>query len=116
VWTYHQRSGLLIRGLAKFQCYAGRGEGRNNPAMEHVQGVGPIPKGRYRMTGVKHNGSTGPYTIILQPVGHGALGRSLFRIHGDNKESNASHGCIIRSPRADRELIYELDKDLMVVA
>jgi hypothetical protein len=54
--------------------------------------------------------------ILLEPVGHNALGRSLFRIHGDNAQNDASHGCVIL-PRNIRELIWNSgDRALTVIA
>jgi hypothetical protein len=40
----------------------------------------------------------------LTPVGHTALGRSQFLIHGDNVRHDASQGCIIL-PRDIRDQI-----------
>jgi hypothetical protein len=52
--------------------------------------------------------SLGPYVIALEPVGHSALGRSGFKVHGDNAFQNfsASEGCIIAT-REDRKRMWE---------
>lgn len=84
--------------------YSGRGEGRDNPAMEAVRGVGPIPAGCWRIGPPRRSNRTGPHVMDLTPVGHDAHGRSAFQIHGDNAESDASSGCIVL-PRFYRELI-----------
>ena len=93
---------LLSRG------YAGNGRGKNNPSMQAARNVGPLPRGRWRLTGVWHSPNTGPFTIILEPEPcTDTLGRSLFRIHGDSIRApgTASHGCIIL-PRAARDAIW----------
>jgi hypothetical protein len=117
MWTYDQRSGALTGHGRSFACYSGHGEARNNPDMEGDVGLGPIPRGRWRMTAIEdHPASTGPKTIILVPVGHDALGRSAFRIHGDNAAHDASHGCIVHSPGPDRQAVWDSgDHDLEVV-
>lgn len=103
---------LLARG------YAGRGRGLNTPAMQGATGIGPLPRGTWRLTELRLSGaSTGPYTIVLEPMpGTDALGRSAFRIHGDNAklDHSASHGCIIL-PRAAREALWRSDARLLEV-
>lgn len=84
--------------------YSGEGltfaEGRNNIGMVNVQGVGPIPPGRYRVMPSRTSTKLGPLTFDLVPMPDTeTFGRSLFRIHGNNKANNASHGCIILGPR-----------------
>ena len=52
----------------------------------------------------------------LTPVGHDALGRSGFFIHGDSIKGGASHGCIVL-PRPVRLFIANSgDQDLTVVS
>ncbi len=51
----------------------------------------------------------------LDPVGHDALGRTDFRIHGDNVNHDASHGCIILGPLIRRAIADSADKVLEVV-
>jgi hypothetical protein len=120
MWIWDQSAGELRRaGALVSRGYAGNGRGVNNPAMQSAQGIGPIPRGRWKMTELRLTGaSTGPYTIVLEPLaGTDACGRSAFRIHGDNArlDQSASHGCIIL-PRAIRERIWNSgDRDLEVV-
>jgi hypothetical protein len=110
IWK--QRAGELWTGencIAK--GYSGHGEGVNNPDMQEVVKVGPIPRGKYRMVGLATDNHTGPYSIILQPEpGTNTFGRSGFRIHGDNQQMNhsASEGCIILPPTI-RHLLWESD-------
>lgn len=112
-WTYAQRSGQLREdGALVAVGYSGFGEGKNNPALQAVHDVGPIPRGDYHITGpecVDAPGPHGPYVLRLTPAsGTNTHGRSGFLIHGDSAEhpSAASHGCIVL-PRAVREWIVE---------
>lgn len=115
-WTYSQSTGELTGHGKVFACYSGHGVGRNNPAMEAVHAVGPIPRGAWKMSDHHDSPHTGPYSITLDPVGHDACGRTLFRLHGDNAAHDASDGCIIHSPQADREAVWMTgDHDLQVV-
>lgn len=105
MWRYDQSSGVLThRGVFVARGYAGRGAGRNNPALDGVKGVGPIPAGRYRIGRARTSARTGPVVMDLTPIGHDAEGRSAFQIHGDNASGDASSGCIIL-PRPVRERI-----------
>ena len=119
-WIWHQRAGEMTRDGALYaRGYAGNGRGKNNPAMQNVPRVGPLPLGIYRMAGTKNDPHTGPFTIILEPLdGNEMFGRSAFRIHGDSVSSpgNASEGCICISPRSPREGIYRQGDLLQVVA
>lgn len=109
MWRYNQTTGELTLVLGP--GYSGHDEGRNNPAMQAVRSVGPIPTGLYQIGPGYDTKSMGPLAIPLTPVGHNALGRSGFFVHGDNKDHNASHGCIILS-RSAREMITRL-RDVM---
>ena len=116
-WKYDQSSGeLSYNGMVIGTGYAGKGIGKNNPKMEHVVDVGPIPKGEYQI-GPAHRSSTGlgPVVLDLDPVGHNALGRTLFRIHGDNATSTASEGCIIMSRPVRQRVADSQDRILEVV-
>jgi hypothetical protein len=118
-WVWDQSAGTLsFGGSIVGNGYAGNGRGKNNPSMQAAQGVGPIPRGLWRMVGVKDSPNTGPFTIVLQPEpGTDALGRSEFRVHGDSVKNpgTASHGCIILQ-RAIREKIWRSgDKLIQVV-
>lgn len=119
MWVYHQSTGWLYReGKLVATGYSGNGEGLNNPAMEHVRDVGPIPAGLWRIddTPFDHP-KRGPFCLRLAPRNHAARGRDGFLIHGDNKKGDrsASRGCIIFS-RSVRTQIYESkDQELLVV-
>jgi hypothetical protein len=100
--------------------YSGRGttfqEGRNNPSMQGVVDTGPIPAGQYNIGTAVNGGSTGPNSLPLTPVGHNALGRTAFLIHGDNTAGNASHGCIIMGPTVRQQIMNSGDSVLIVVS
>lgn len=95
-WRYSQSTGRLTHnGRVVATGYSGAGQGRNNHAMQATANVGPIPTGAYTI-GERHDTDThGPHVMRLTPRGHGALGRSGFLIHGDNRTHTASEGCVI---------------------
>ncbi len=114
-WVWDQSAGALYRdGKLISRGYAGKGRGRNNPGLQGVRGVGPIPRGRYAIKSVADSPNTGKFTITVHAIDatpnddrHDETGRSAFRIHGDNARGDfsASSGCIIL-PRNKRELIW----------
>lgn len=113
--VYKQTTGeLWLDGEYEGIGYSGRGDGRNNHDLEAVQGVGPIPKGKYRINAPYYSEKTGPISFPLIPIDHKAHGRSGFMIHGDNVAHDASHGCIILGRtircriRDDRETALEV--------
>lgn len=107
-FTYEQKTGRFLGIDDKVMAtgYSGHGAGINNPEMQNVRATGPIPRGDWHIGVAYKSASLGPVVMNLEPVGHGALGRTLFRIHGDNSKGDrsASHGCIIL-PRAVRERV-----------
>lgn len=119
MWTYDQSSGRLTRnGALVSNGYSGKGRGKNNPALEAVVGIGPIPAGKWRMTGIYNSKNVGPYAIVLEPeTGTDTKGRSAFRIHGDSIKSpgNASKGCIILPRRIREQMWGSGDKALTVI-
>lgn len=119
MWVYEQATGRLSReGQPVAIGYSGFGPGKNNPDMEHVHDVGPIPQGWWSIVAVKDSATEGPVTIFLEPwPGTKTYGRSGFRIHGDSKEHAccASHGCIIE-PKAGRKKVEEFPEPLLVLA
>jgi len=118
-WTYEQDTGrLFYDGLCMATGYAGSEEGKNNPAMEGVKNVGPLPRGKYMIESPINTRTHGPYVLSLAPNPENQMfGRSHFLIHGDSlvNPGTASEGCIIM-PRTVRERIWESgDHDLEVV-
>jgi hypothetical protein len=121
MWTYAQESGeLLQNGQQIGTGYSGFDNGKNNPSMQAVPDVGPIPQGDWTIVGPPVNTAEhGPYVLTLQPASSSTntFGRSGFLMHGDaiDNPGNASKGCIIM-PRAVREQVWNSgDTDLEVV-
>jgi hypothetical protein len=120
-WTYSQKTGDLDQdGKHVATGYSGNGEGKNNPNLENVRNVGPIPQGDWTITGPPINTEDhGPYVLRLNPAaGTETFSRSGFLMHGDSKEHPgcASEGCVIL-PRTVREQVWTSgDRDLKVVA
>ncbi len=109
---YAQRTGALYQdGVLLAMCYAGHGDGLNNPAMQAVHSIGPLPVGWYT-TGAAHEGThLGPHAIPLDPDPNNQMfGRAGFYIHADNakQDHSASEGCIVVSSPAARLKIAAL--------
>lgn len=117
MWTYRQSDGDLTHdGEFEGTGYSGAAGGRNNPDMEAVEGVGPIPRGLYSIAAARTSERLGPVVMDLDPIGHDAHGRTLFRVHGDNARHDASHGCIILGPAIRRMIANSPDHNLTVIA
>lgn len=122
MWTYRQHDGFVLdkTGAHVATGYSGAGHstatGRNNPDMDNVHNAGPIPRGRYTIGAPHVSPNTGPFTMNLTPeAGTETHGRGDFRIHGNNAENDASHGCIILGPDS-RHLIWQSgDHEIEVV-
>ena len=84
--------------------------------MGQKEDKGPIPSGQYKIGKPMFSAKTGPYAIALTPIGHKALGRRNFQIHGDNKNLNysASSGCIILQKKY-REMIVKSEDSVLLV-
>lgn len=117
-WIFHQGSGDFYHN-AEYEGlgYSGCGEGRNNPDAQKMHGVGPTPRGLWRIGDAYSHPQLGPICMNLTPkAGTETFGRDLFRIHGDNKTHDASHGCIILGPSIRQAIASSGDHDLEVVA
>jgi len=120
-WTYSQKTGELQQdGQSVATGYSGSGPGKNNPEMQTVHNVGPIPQGDWTISGPPTNTAEhGPYVLRLNPdTATETFGRSGFLMHGDSKTAPgmASQGCVIL-PREVREKVWQSgDRDLEVVA
>ena len=118
-WTYSQSTGQLHHnGVLIGTGYSGAGllpiNGRNNPAMQNIANQGPIPTGQYQIGPSYNHPHKGPTVMNLTPVGHNALGRSGFMIHGNNIQNNASQGCIILGPAIRQQIAASTDHTLVV--
>lgn len=120
MWTYRQRTGQLFNQFGNLihAGYSGHGEGKNNPALEHVHNVGPIPQGRYSIGFPFDSSSHGPFCLRLAPLpGTDTFGRDGFLMHGDSIQhpGEASEGCIIMPRNVREEVYFSDDKILHVV-
>jgi RHS repeat-associated protein len=116
--TFSQSTGHLRciddvtgRRIADADGYAGNGPGRNNPDLQDVPFVGPIPTGVYDMLPAWNSPTTGPITIPLRyrgPRGEFPPNRSpdMFRIHPANPAhpDDSSKGCIIANKNARKKI------------
>lgn len=120
MWTYNQSNGNLSRGgaLAGAGYSGAEPNGKNNPAMQNVPDVGPIPQGTYTIDQPFDSTTHGPYALALVPSSENQMfGRRGFLMHGDSSEhlGAASEGCIIMA-RHIREIVWESgDHELQVV-
>ena len=118
--TYSQSTGQLCdaEGNLLATGYSGHGDGVNNPAMQNVHNVGPIPQGVYTV-GEPHEPADhlGPLAMPLTPdPANEMFGRSEFFIHGDNAKMShsASDGCIILDHAARAAIFAGSDRQLTV--
>lgn len=118
-WTYEQATGRMLHDGERVAIgYSGAGDGKNNPAMQDVKNVGPLPCGLYTIDAPVDTVTHGPYVLRLEPYPENEMfGRAGFLIHGDSvvHPGTASEGCIILG-RAIREKIWlSGDRQLEVV-
>jgi RHS repeat-associated protein len=121
-WEYNNQTGQISQnGNVVGYGYSGHGIGINNPDMQVVNSVGPIPAGTYiigpQQTNVTGTGKTLPASMRLTPFSTNEMsGRTGFLIHGDNANGNqsASEGCPILN-RDTRNLIGASGDNLLDV-
>ncbi|WP_152083743.1 tlde1 domain-containing protein [Enterobacter oligotrophicus] len=100
-WLYKQSTGELFKnGKLVETGYSGVLTNKNNPDREHVRGMGPIPRGTWKIG--SSGTSKGPLTITLKHISGNTYARDMhtFRMHGDKRvgiTGFASEGCIIMS-------------------
>lgn len=120
MWTYVQRTGSLYWNGKKISTgYSGYREGKNNPDMQTVENVGPLPCGLFELKTPYDSARVGPYAIPIEPKdGTNVFGRKDFRVHGDSiqQPGGASHGCLIFSLPIRKQIWNSGDHDLQVVA
>lgn len=114
-WTYEQATGRLLdpQGERVATGYAGGNcgknpEGKNNPDLQAMSCIGPLPVGRYTVGEPIDHAHLGPYALPLTPdEANEMFGRSAFYVHGDSRSTPgaASQGCIIL-PRAVRVQVW----------
>lgn len=120
MWIYIQKTGEFTHDWEHVAWgYAGRGEGKNNPVMQSVKGIGPLPVGLYDAEPPVDSPVVGKYAIRLVPHPDNEMyGRSSFYIHGDSYSDpgNASHGCIVLAPQFRHQFWDSDDHRLRVVS
>lgn len=117
-WLYKQSTGELTspEGVTSVG-YSGHGEGRNNADMQSVPKIGPIPQGTYTIGDAYDDPRLGPCVMHLDATADtDTFGRSLFRMHGDSAQHDASEGCIIQGPVARKAVSDSNDKTLVVIS
>jgi len=100
-------------------AYSGKGQHRNKAASQDIKDFGPIPEGNWRVQEItapdyfeKHPKLQRPVFRLVpdeetaKRVGKDSMGRkpSTFLVHGNNKENDASSGCIILNKPARERL------------
>lgn len=81
------------------QGWAGHLTGNDNPSMEDIKNVGPLPEGSYTIGDPLDGTSLGPLAFPLTPaITNKEYGRSDFFIHGAalTHPEMSSDGCIIQ--------------------
>jgi hypothetical protein len=123
VLTYHQSSGLMNAPDGAFVALGWAGNdsnphanpthiaGKNNPNVESVRCIGPLPKGLYRVGHWEDmHAGLGPIVAHLEQIEGETFGRSGFYFHGPAQNVMAygqeSEGCIV-VPRAGRLKVRE---------
>lgn len=122
-WVYEQLTGRLTdpSGTIVATGYAGGNcgrnpEGINNPLLQDIKCIGPIPRGVYAFGEPFLQSHLGPFAIPLIPDKKNEMhGRSGFFMHGDTKAPRcASEGCIIM-PRMIRDLCAHSEDRILTV-
>lgn len=136
MWIYKQSTGELMRadsfewldapdqqwaatGLERIATgYSGYDEGLNNPDLEGMRNVGPIPRGCYLIGEPRDSDQTGPHVMDLTPWIHDAEDRTAFQMHGDNGSDGgdySSRGCIVAARWVRERVAQSGDNALVVV-
>jgi len=119
MWVYRQHTGFLFNDAGDMVAvgYSGAGEGKNNPAMQGIRSVGPIPRGLWVIGEAYNSKRIGPLALPLYEHLHNALERTFFLIHGDSisNPGNASLGCLIFSRKVREAIIASNDRLLKVI-
>lgn len=114
MWIYEQATGALAHDdTLVAMAFSGEGEGKNNPDMQHVANVGPIPRGAYLIGAQTDNPKFHQPALHLVPLtGTEVYGRSGFLLHGGTE----SHGCILADPVARQRVVDSHDRLLVVLS
>ena len=123
MWIYQQSMGYLITpdGLRLEPVgYAGHGDGLNNPGMQNMKDVGPLPQGFYTVGDAIDDPQVGEYALPLIPDAENEMfGRADFFCHGDDIRNpgkhTASDGCMVQARQNREQLGSSADKRLQVI-
>lgn len=120
---YQQSTGALTDDDGVFLCtgYAGRDgvvlmegrppvNGKNNPELQNLHNVGPLPRGTYTISPLHVVPHLGPCCALTPDPANVMFGRSGFFIHLDNPAhvGASSDGCIVLHSRWDLETVATL--------
>ena len=115
--NYSQTTGNMTddNGNLIAKGWAGHGDGKNNPAMQSVHNVGPLPQGKYNVSGWFSHPRLGPMVARLTQFEGETFGRDSFFIHGAaknlDKHGQESEGCIVQE-RIERDKVAALTKGI----
>lgn len=119
MWIFEQATGFVFHDGSKIgEGYSGHGPGIDNPTMENVSDVGPLPCGWYTIGPAYRDPEKGPLVMRLMPDGTNEMfGRGGFLIHGDSiaHPGCASEGCIIMNADLRGQIANSPDRRLQVV-
>ncbi len=123
MWTFTQCNGVL-RGSIIATGYSGKGEGKNNPAMQNIEGIGPIPCGFYTIelivdgegNAIDYGDKKAPVFRLIPDAMNVMFDRSGFLLHGDNATHTASDGCMIQDHSTRVAVEQNSDKRLQVLS
>lgn len=121
MWSYNISSGeIRENGELRGKGYSGFGDAANDPAKVRERMRGPLPPGKYRFGKAYSHAKLGPVCMDLDPLpGTDTFGRSLFRVHGDNKTPepfDGSHGCLVTARETREKMNGARDRVLEVTA
>jgi type VI secretion system (T6SS) effector TldE1-like protein len=121
MWTFRQATGRIEHdGELVATGYAGMPPlGKNNPAMQNVRDIGPLPQGLYTIGDNRDDPKMGHFVMPLRPdPANRMFGRAGFYIHGDSAAhpGAASEGCIVTDLTTRMRIAASADRELTVVA
>lgn len=121
MWYFSQSTGIIRHDDETITAgYAGNGFGKNNPGMQDVHNVGPLPQGVYQIQEpIQQDVRLGHYVMPLAPSMENTMfGRSGFYWHGDNPAhiGESSDGCIVTGLQARIDAWSSGDHMLTVTA
>ena len=112
--NYAQSTGKLTLddGTLVAVGWAGRGPGKNNPALQAVKSTGPLPQGVYTVGEWHDHPRLGLMVARLIQTEGETFGRDEFFIHGASRNldkfGQESKGCIVLT-HTEREEVKDLN-------